>query len=93
MAAVSSSQLVPPLALQDFLQPLDIDIGKVIALSKRLCATYSALAAESENQFLPTPISYSILRPPAAAEGGRYGTFFCFLSSYASAYEGKRKRE
>lgn len=65
--AASRSQSV-----EDFLLPLSIDLPKVIALAGSLSQTYKRLAAESENQFLPTPISDSILRP-SVAEGGRYG--------------------
>ena len=68
MAAAASR----PLSVQDFLLPLDIDLPKVATLAANLAQTYKRLAAESENQFLPTPISDSILRP-SVAEGGRYG--------------------
>jgi hypothetical protein len=66
-AAASRAQSV-----EDFLLPLSIDLPKVIALAGSLSQTYKRLAAESENQFLPTPISDSILRP-SVVEGGRYG--------------------
>jgi hypothetical protein len=69
MAAAGSSP-----SLQDFLQPLSIDLPTVIALAAGLSKAYRRLAAESDNQFLSTPISDSTLSP-SAAEGGRYGIF------------------
>jgi hypothetical protein len=65
----------PSLSLQEFLQPLSIDLPRVIALAVSLSNAYRTLAAESDNQFLPTPISDSTLSP-SAAEEGRYGIFF-----------------
>jgi hypothetical protein len=64
----------PSLSLQDFLQPLSIDLSKVVALAASLSKAYRRLAAESQNQFLPTPVSDSTLCP-SAAEPGRYGMF------------------
>ncbi|PHH83651.1 hypothetical protein CDD82_5409 [Ophiocordyceps australis] len=65
---------VPPRArrlVDDYLAPLDIDVEKCHVLSHRFLATFAALAAESHQQFLPTPISESILRPIADHGHGR----------------------
>ncbi len=58
--------------LDDFLHPLDVDVSKIRSLARSLCHTFTRLAAESQDQFLPTPISESILRP-SGDEEGRYG--------------------
>lgn len=55
--------------LEDFLQPLSIDIPKAHSLARSFCATYTRLAAESQDQFLPTPVSDSVLRPTGNDEG------------------------
>jgi hypothetical protein len=68
----------PSLHLQDFLHPLSIDLPKIIDLAASLSRAYRTLAAESDNQFLPTPVSDSTLSP-SAAEAGRYGMFFFSL--------------
>jgi hypothetical protein len=60
-------------SLHQFLRPLAIDLDKIVTLARHLEVTYRTLARESENQFLPTPISDSILRPePHGKEHGRY---------------------
>lgn len=51
------------LPLEDFLRPLEIDIGKIHGLARGLAVTYLRLAKESKDQFLSTPISDSVLRP------------------------------
>lgn len=48
---------------EEFLRPLNTDVTKIHRLAKSLSHTYIRLAAESQEQFLPTPISDSILRP------------------------------
>lgn len=53
----------PTSAIQDFLEPLHIDLAKVHLLSQSFLRTFGKLALESQNQFLPTPITESILRP------------------------------
>jgi hypothetical protein len=68
----------PSPSVEDFLQPLSIDLPKVVALAASLSKAYRRLAAESDNQFLPTPISDSTLSP-SAAKGGRYGMFLYSL--------------
>lgn len=50
-------------SLDDFLQPLAIDTQRVLELSRELTSTFRSLSADSMDQFLPTPISESILRP------------------------------
>ncbi|KAK4238213.1 hypothetical protein C8A03DRAFT_33769 [Achaetomium macrosporum] len=58
-------------SLDDFLQPLAIDARRVLELSHELASTFRKLSAESLDQFLPTPISESILRP-AVRNSGRF---------------------
>lgn len=57
--------------MTDFLRPLAIDTDLVLRLAKELTSTFRQLSDESETQFLPTPISESILRPVAGKERGR----------------------
>ncbi|KAI2633660.1 hexokinase-7 [Hypomontagnella submonticulosa] len=58
--------------IEEFLRPLSIDDATAHALSQELCRTFQHLSAHSLNQFLPTPISESVLRPTAGRERGRY---------------------
>jgi hypothetical protein len=58
-----------PLDLDDFLRPLAIDGHAVLRLSHRLAFAFTRLAAESMDQFLPTPISESMLRPTRKVQG------------------------
>ncbi|KAI1648058.1 MFS general substrate transporter [Daldinia loculata] len=60
--------------VQDFLGPLSVDEAKAHALSLEFYRTFQDLSANSLNQFLPTPISESVLRPTAGREKGRGGT-------------------
>ncbi|KAI5926663.1 MFS general substrate transporter [Camillea tinctor] len=60
--------------LEEFLRPLDIDVTTAHKLSHELCRTFEQLSSGSLEQFLPTPISESILRPAAGREKGRGGT-------------------
>ncbi|TVY87285.1 Hexokinase [Lachnellula willkommii] len=60
-------------SLDDFLAPLAVDISKVHSLAKSLCYTFTQLARESQNQFLSTPISDTVLRPENDGQG-RGGT-------------------
>ena len=55
--------------LDAFLQPLAIDTRTVLQLSRELASTFGTLSAESLDQFLPTPISESILRPARQNHG------------------------
>ncbi|KAI1336242.1 MFS general substrate transporter [Xylariaceae sp. FL0016] len=60
--------------VEDFIKPLYIDETTAHGLSRELCRTFKQLSASSSTQFLPTPISESILRPAAGREKGRGGT-------------------
>ncbi|KAF3020565.1 hypothetical protein E8E14_008365 [Neopestalotiopsis sp. 37M] len=60
------------MAIEDFLRPLHLDVATVHQLSHEYHQTFRSLAAESQDQFLPTPITESILRPTAGSEKGRY---------------------
>ncbi|KAH0496829.1 hypothetical protein TgHK011_004173 [Trichoderma gracile] len=54
-----------------FLESLSIDVDKAYVLSRGFLANFRDLAANSRDQFLPTPISESILRP-IVEQGGRH---------------------
>ncbi|RYP30203.1 hypothetical protein DL767_006350 [Monosporascus sp. MG133] len=58
--------------MSNFLRPLHMDVGIATALAREFRLTFERLAAESTDQFLPTPIAESILRPEAGQEKGRY---------------------
>ncbi|KHN98190.1 hexokinase XprF [Metarhizium album ARSEF 1941] len=60
--------------LGTFLQPMSMDVEKCHVLSERFLKNFVRLSAESLDQFLPTPISESILRPVADYAHGRGGT-------------------
>ncbi|KAI1172810.1 MFS general substrate transporter [Nemania sp. FL0916] len=60
--------------LESFLKPVHIDVTTAHVLTHELYLTFQQLAAESSAQFLPTPISESILRPTGGRERGRGGT-------------------
>ncbi|KAJ8129207.1 hypothetical protein O1611_g4422 [Lasiodiplodia mahajangana] len=66
----TSATMTPELAC--FLKPIHIDVPKAHVLAHELYETFQHLAAESLSQFLPTPISESILRPTGGRERGRY---------------------
>lgn len=57
--------------IKDFLQPLRLRTGTVRQLSREFHQTFQHLAAESLDQFLPTPITENILRPTAGCEKGK----------------------
>jgi hypothetical protein len=61
-----------PLDLEHFIKPLHVDVAKAHQLAHELHQTFRELAASSLDQFLPTPISESILRPTRGSEKGRY---------------------
>lgn len=61
----------PAPLLEHFLQPLRIDLDKAHVLSRRFLQAFETLSAESTDQFLPTPISESILRPVGKRGHGR----------------------
>lgn len=58
------------LSIEEFLEPLSVDIDKIEQLSQNFLETFEKLASDSENQFLPTPISGAILRPEAKRRQG-----------------------
>ncbi|KAK1975426.1 hexokinase-1 [Colletotrichum cereale] len=62
----------PGSALQQFLQPLQVDSQKIHALSRLFYANFEHLALNAEDQFLATPISESILRPVSHTGHGRH---------------------
>ncbi|KAF4971910.1 hypothetical protein FSARC_1415 [Fusarium sarcochroum] len=59
-----------PLSIEEFLEPFSVDIDKINLLSQHFLQAFEKLAADSENQFLPTPISEAILRPEAKRSQG-----------------------
>ncbi|TQN63800.1 Hexokinase-1 [Colletotrichum shisoi] len=62
----------PGSALQRFLQPLQVDSQKIHTLSRLFHANFKLLALDAQDQFLPTPISESILRPVSQRGHGRH---------------------
>ncbi|KAJ4131859.1 hypothetical protein NW768_006059 [Fusarium equiseti] len=58
------------LSIEEFLEPLSVDIDKIDELSHHFLEAFEKLARDSENQFLPTPISDAILRPEAKRRQG-----------------------
>ncbi len=73
--------------MANFLQPLHMDVETAAALSREFHKTFQRLAAESMEQFLPTPIAESILRPKAGQEKGRYVVRTGFLGTFISLLE------
>ncbi|KAK4450744.1 hypothetical protein QBC34DRAFT_64452 [Podospora aff. communis PSN243] len=59
-------------AIDGFLRPLAIDSSSISQLATELASNFSSLSARAADQFLPTPISESILRPVAGQDRGRY---------------------
>lgn len=59
------------MSVDDFLAPLHIDNETVLGLSREMSRTFTELSANSDTQFLPTPISESILRRVTGADRGR----------------------
>lgn len=57
--------------LGEYLDPLRIDLDRIVKLSDRFLETFGKLAAESKEQFLPTPISDSLLRPVSKTGRGK----------------------
>lgn len=61
-----------PISIQDFLAPLPtIDNRTMIKLSREMVQNFQQLSAQSSDQFLPTPISESLLRHIDGADRGR----------------------
>ncbi|KAJ0113944.1 hypothetical protein J7T55_010188 [Diaporthe amygdali] len=69
---MASGQQSPPQSLDDFLRPLRITDNAVLELSRDLTEDFSRLSNKSDNQFLPTPISESLLGRVDGADRGRY---------------------
>lgn len=59
------------MTIEEFLAPLHIDDQIVLDLSREMSKTFTELSAKSETQFLPTPISESLLRRVNVADRGR----------------------
>ncbi|KAI1082693.1 hexokinase-7 [Whalleya microplaca] len=72
MAITSTPVAVMKPGVENYLKPLQIDVAEAHALSREFYQTFKQLAAESMNQFLPTPISESILRPADGRVTGRH---------------------
>lgn len=58
-------------SIDDFIAALHTDDNKLLELSREMARTFRKLAAESEDQFLPTPISESLLRNVDGEDRGR----------------------
>lgn len=58
-------------SISQFLEPLALDNDVVLKLSREFYTNFKYLSAESLDQFLPTPISMSILRPVGRQSTGR----------------------
>jgi hypothetical protein len=56
--------------VQAFLEPLHVDVDTIHRLSREFTANFEELAAASEDQFLATPISESLLRPVTSSQRG-----------------------
>ncbi|KUI55109.1 Hexokinase-1 [Cytospora mali] len=69
---MATQQQRDPQSIEEFLKPLQIDDDTVFQLSRDFASTFTELSAKSENQFLPTPISESLLRHVNGADRGRY---------------------
>jgi hypothetical protein len=64
--------MAPSDQLAQFLRPMRMDLDIAHDLSLRFLDNFQNLSAHSTDQFLPTPISESILRPVGARSSGRY---------------------
>lgn len=68
---MASKQPQQARSIDEFLIPLRIDDTVVSNLSREMTKTFIDLSATSETQFLPTPISESLLRRVSGADRGR----------------------
>lgn len=68
---MASGQQPQQQSLDDFLRPLHITDDSVYKLSLDLWEKFMFLSDKSDNQFLPTPISESLLRRVNSADRGR----------------------
>lgn len=66
---MASGEQPPQQSLDDFLQPLRITDDVLLNLSIELYDKFLMLSNKSDNQFLPTPISESLLRRDNADRG------------------------
>lgn len=76
----------PGSALQDFLQPLRVDNQTVHTLSRLFYSNFKDLALNAHDQFLPTPISESILRPVTQRGHGRCVHVLSFSRDVSHAF-------
>ncbi|KAK3486034.1 actin-like ATPase domain-containing protein [Neurospora hispaniola] len=58
--------------IDQFLKPLALDNAVALKLSREFYSNFKHLCTESLSQFLPTPISMSILRPVGRQNTGRF---------------------
>ncbi|KAK3337926.1 hypothetical protein B0H65DRAFT_434848 [Neurospora tetraspora] len=58
--------------ISQFLEPLALDNAVALKLSREFYSNFKYLSSESLDQFLPTPISMSILRPEGRQSTGRF---------------------
>lgn len=68
--------------LQDYLQPLRVDVETLYKLSCRLSESYTKLAKESSEHFIPTAIT----QLPTGHETGRYLAVYVGLSYLRVAF-------
>ncbi|KAM7198581.1 putative hexokinase [Naviculisporaceae sp. PSN 640] len=62
------------MSIDEFLKPLAVDPHLLLDLSREMTSTFERLCRDSGDQFLPTPISESIMRAGVDRTGGRGGT-------------------
>ena len=67
--------------IDDFLGPLRVDSALLAELARRFQGTYTRLAAESQTQFLPTPVKEALLRP-RELKSGRYVIVHLYVRNY-----------
>ncbi|PSS02270.1 hexokinase-7 [Coniella lustricola] len=69
---MASREQRPAVSIVDFLAPLHVDDAKIRGLALDLADTFTDLSANSDAQFLPTPIGESLLRRVNGSDHGRY---------------------
>jgi Mn-dependent DtxR family transcriptional regulator len=57
------------ISIEEFLSPLSVNTEKIHSLARAFAGTFEELAVDSLEQFLPTPIAESLLRPFEDYEG------------------------
>lgn len=55
--------------LDELLKPLAVSPQLLLDLSREMASTFERLCRESEDMFLPTPISEPLMRAGGAADG------------------------